>query len=236
MSILIAILFGLLCLILMIYLIHFSNEKYKKILKQNEEKTIIKLEKCKKHNSHKIIFYMGSAIYFIIMATFLSMTLITKSANKLTEINNQYLVSVVSDSMAEKNKDNTYLEDNSLNNQLYKYDVCLFDKVSNIKDLKIYDIVIYKNNENKYITHRLIKISLDETLVVKGDNNTIEDSPISIDQVYGKYSTKLNFYSTINYFGNTPTFYVLVCFGIIDICIYIYFDNKTSNLIKKINP
>ena len=52
------------------------------------------------------------------------------------------------------------------------------------KDVKTNDIISYEEN-NKIITHRIIKMS-DKYIVTKGDANNTEDKPITKDKVVGK--------------------------------------------------
>ena len=54
-------------------------------------------------------------------------------------------------------------------------------KISN--DVKENDIIVYQE-ENNFITHRLIKIEEDK-IITKGDANNTEDKPIEITQILG---------------------------------------------------
>lgn len=51
-------------------------------------------------------------------------------------------------------------------------------------DIKEDDVIVYKN-EDKLITHRLIKLD-ENTLITKGDANNVQDAPITKDMVMGK--------------------------------------------------
>ena len=53
------------------------------------------------------------------------------------------------------------------------------------KDVKENDIIVYEE-ENNFITHRLIKNDENGKLVTKGDANNSEDKPIKSSQVLGK--------------------------------------------------
>lgn len=52
------------------------------------------------------------------------------------------------------------------------------------------DIITYKTKDNN-ITHRIIIINDDGTIVTKGDANNTEDKPIKKNQVVGVYKRKL---------------------------------------------
>lgn len=52
------------------------------------------------------------------------------------------------------------------------------------KDVKINDIIVFKQQDN-FITHRIIKIDVD-SITTKGDANNTEDTAISKEDVLGK--------------------------------------------------
>lgn len=64
-------------------------------------------------------------------------------------------------------------------------------------DVKKNDIITYKREDNKIITHRIIKIE-EDTIITKGDANFKEDRPIYRNQIIGKVIFHLNS-STIYY-------------------------------------
>lgn len=49
--------------------------------------------------------------------------------------------------------------------------------IRKVDDYKVNDIVTYNNNNEEYITHRIIRVNDDE-VVTKGDSNNKEDNPI----------------------------------------------------------
>lgn len=53
------------------------------------------------------------------------------------------------------------------------------------KDIQENDIIVYQEEDN-FITHRLIKINENGEWITKGDANNAEDSPIQETQVLGK--------------------------------------------------
>ena len=54
-------------------------------------------------------------------------------------------------------------------------------------DVKINDVITYKNENGDIITHRLVQIVGDK-LIAQGDVNNIQDDPITREQVIGKVS------------------------------------------------
>ena len=71
----------------------------------------------------------------------------------------------------------------SMEPTLSKNDIILV-KV-NTKDIKNNDIISYIGEKDAVITHRVVRIEKDK-LIVKGDANNTDDSPISKSQVIGK--------------------------------------------------
>jgi len=57
----------------------------------------------------------------------------------------------------------------------------------NKQDLKLGDVVVYKN-ERGFTIHRIVKLD-EKTLVTKGDANNIDDAPVEYSQLIGKMVT-----------------------------------------------
>lgn len=97
---------------------------------------------------------------------------------------------VASGSMSEKHETATYLKQYNLNNQFSKYDIIVLNKVSNSNQLKLYDVISFKNNKGVNIIHRII--GFDGTrYITRGDANPDQDSYMpTFSDVIGKYSNK----------------------------------------------
>lgn len=106
-------------------------------------------------------------------------------------------------------------------------------------DLKAGDIITYNGNsgqfEGKRVTHRVVKepyLNPDDDkyyLLTKGDDNPIEDTPIEISQVTGKYVKKIDILRQIYDFFLTP-WGLLTIIGLIILA----FFNEIINLIKAV--
>lgn len=57
-------------------------------------------------------------------------------------------------------------------------------KINNANEIKLYDVVLYKNNLNKYILHRCINIKENE-LEIRGDN-TLAIEHVNKNKILGK--------------------------------------------------
>ena len=64
---------------------------------------------------------------------------------------------VLTSSMEEKNKNNQYLFDNNLDNQISAFDLILTYKIPKEEDLKLYDIVVYEVDD-MLVVHRIVGI------------------------------------------------------------------------------
>lgn len=52
-------------------------------------------------------------------------------------------------------------------------------------DYKVGDIVTYKDSKGKLVTHRIVS-KVGHKIITRGDNNTVSDDPININQIEGK--------------------------------------------------
>lgn len=151
-----------------------------------------KQEKIKKRK--KILSRIKSALSYIALILVVPLfvfSLINKFQGNTTMIGNKTIMVVASGSMSEKNEANDYLVTNNLNNQFQTYDIILLEKAKSESDIKLYDVVAYKNNEGINVIHRVIKINEDGTFITRGDANNSSDkySP-TYDDIIGVYTSK----------------------------------------------
>lgn len=67
---------------------------------------------------------------------------------------------------------------------LKRGDLILIKGVEGKNDIKIGDIVVFKNPKG-FTIHRVVEMK-DTTLVTKGDANNVNDNPVSYDELIGK--------------------------------------------------
>ena len=119
----------------------------------------------KKINISKILNIKVPALLII-----LALNLITTKSDKLFEIIGYRTYTVLSGSMEPK---------------FYPGDIVI-TKHKNKTDIKLNDIVTYKDSEGVVITHRIIK-ETPEGYITKGDNNNVEDAEIlTKDNIIGE--------------------------------------------------
>ena len=97
---------------------------------------------------------------------------------------------VLTGSMREKNKENKYLVDNNLDNQIQTSDLIFIEKLPD--ELKQYDIVVYILDGN-LIVHRIIDEIKDDKgetcYILRGDANASSDmKPVYKEQMIGIYN------------------------------------------------
>lgn len=101
---------------------------------------------------------------------------------------------VKSPSMASKHEDNTYLRKNSLDNQLKRFDLILTYKKPPEEELKLYDVVVYKQDDI-LVVHRIVGFEEpndshpdDRYYICQGDANACPDkSPVHYSQIKAIY-------------------------------------------------
>lgn len=137
-----------------------------------------------------ILFYV---VLIIIIPIFI-FSLINKIQGNTTMIGNQTIMVVASGSMSEKNEANDYLVTNQLNNQFQTYDIITLQKVKNADELKVYDVIAFKNDQGMNVIHRIISMQYENgvlTFTTRGDANNASDKyHPTFEDVIGKYSDK----------------------------------------------
>ena len=96
------------------------------------------------------------------------------SSNNMMLGDNAYIV-IASGSMSYKNSANKYLDTYDLDNQIQTYDIIEVKRYKEQSDVKLYDVVAFKNKNNTTIIHRIIEIRNDGTYLTKGDANEVSD-------------------------------------------------------------
>ncbi len=156
-------------------------------------------EQKAKNKTKKVFSILGKTLTYILFAIillFLTFSIINRFNDNLM-INDTSVVVIASGSMEKKNPENTYLIDNNLNNQIATYDVITIKKVNNPEDIKLYDIIAFKNNNNVTIVHRVVRIDIVDNqyhFLTQGDANNTDDSQsqygnyLTFDKIVGKYT------------------------------------------------
>jgi len=148
----------------------------------------------KRRKTSKIIKTVLFYVLLIIIIPIFIFSLINKIQGSTTMIGNKTVMVVASGSMSEKNEANDYLVTNDLNNQFQTYDIIVLDKVQNASDLKVYDVIAFKNDKGINVIHRIISMQYEGdtlTFTTRGDANNASDKyHPTYEDIIGKYSGK----------------------------------------------
>jgi len=125
---------------------------------------------------------------------------------------------VKSESMAEKYSGNTYLFDNDLNDQFQMFDIVVCRHLPAEDELKLYDIVVYKQDDI-YIIHRIVGIEEpnenhpnERYFLLQGDAVEQHDKfPVLYSQMQGIYKgNRIPFIGSFVLFLQSPSGWLCV--------------------------
>ena len=235
-EILIAVLLAIIFVVVIAFLISFKRDKIAKVQVGIEEKTI-SVDEYKEEQKQKRKKSLIAEICLGILVVISSVIFINSMVLRSPNVNkNSATVSINSESMAQVASTNTYILENKIENKIYKYDICKFNIVNSIDEIKLYDIVLYRssyNNKQILIAHRVIKINEDNTFEVRGDANSESDQlNLTFNDVIGVYEKRLAFPSFINYLTYTPGFYVFYVGSVAVVGLSLYFEQKEKKLLS----
>ncbi len=122
----------------------------------------------------------------------------------------------------------------SMETELYKGDLAIVKNVD-VNDLKVNDIIAFKDTDNYIVTHRIVEIIKDNGVtkfVTKGDNNNIKDSGyVEEDNIEGIYINKISGFGNVLLFMQKPsTLIVTLIIIAVGETIFILIDNSKLSL------
>ncbi len=208
--------------------------------------------KNKKNKVLSIVSKVASYLVLAIVVAFFGISLYSRFSNNLIPSGNSTLVVIASGSMSNKNANNEYVQDPSINNQFNTYDIIGISKYTSVNDVKLYDVVAYKSKQGTTIVHRVINIvDIDGKIFfeTQGDANASKDSNIyydgylSYDEIYGYYNgLKIPGLGVFVVFlqsnaGIITIFAIIYCFFMYDFYSDKYkksIETRTSYLVEKL--
>lgn len=93
---------------------------------------------------------------------------------------------------------------------------------------KINDIVTYRDQENNFVTHRIIDID-EKQIITRGDNNTVNDEPISIESVEGKVIFHSVVLGELFLYWLKPVIFFMFLFFVFNFMKYSFCSRKVEN-------
>ncbi len=154
-------------------------------------------EQRKKQNKSNSSVILNNAL-LILLCIVLTCTLAFSLYSKFTQNTKigsiPTLKAVETGSMEKKHKDNTYLEEFNLNDQISTFDLVVLHQLPAEEDLQVFDIVVYEN-DGYFIIHRIVAIEEPNALhpnerwyVLRGDANQHADEfPVTYSQMRSIY-------------------------------------------------
>lgn len=100
----------------------------------------------------------------------------------------------------------------------------VYDKEVETESLEVDDVITYQLSGNTMVTHRIVAIDAEAgTVTTKGDANETEDgSPVSFENIVGKYAFNIPFLGYISIYAKTPLGIGAIC-GILIVIILLNF-------------
>ena len=138
---------------------------------------------------------------------------------------------VKSDSMSEKHKDNTYLVEHNLNNQMQTFDIIVTYAPPAEEDIQLYDVIVYEAN-GALIVHRVVKIMESEKegtlFYTRGDATNRTDSlPVKYEQIKGIYrEERVPFIGSFVLFMQSPAGFICLLLAIASMIVMPIIDDK----------
>lgn len=134
-----------------------------------------------------------SIFLYVILFAFIGTIAVYKINNDNFYIGNTTYLVIQTGSMETVNKYNDYVEKYNLTDQIEQYSMIGIDKVKT-EDIKLYDVLAFKNAKNETIVHRVISINMKDgvyNFTFRGDANTGSDTSeigVTPDKIIGKYN------------------------------------------------
>ena len=164
---------------------------------------------------------------------------------------NTTLMTVQTGSMETINKENKYIFENNLTDQIEQFSLIGIDKVAQ-EDIELYDILAYQSESGDIIVHRVTRIytSSDTNITyytLKGDANTsssAEELTLTYDKVIGRYNGFQNYglgvtltylQSNIGLVAIAAAAIFLITYNVTESLIDKAYDNQTLIISKKID-
>ena len=133
----------------------------------------------------KILKIIGETIIWIViilMVGFSLLTAIDRFSGYNTSIGGYRIAAISSGSMPKVDSSNTDVIE--FGGKIKLGDCVIAKEVKSIDDLELYDVVLYTDNNNKLVCHRVVEINIEENSVVtRGDANPTVDGMVKFSSV-----------------------------------------------------
>lgn len=192
-----------------------------------DERITIEYKKAKKSNPvWDIVIKIVTTIMLVIIFLAFCFSVYVQFCNNRVTGNVPVPKVVLSDSMSYKNKANTYLRENQLDNQFETFDLIFVEKLPDEFELELFDIVVYEHRDD-LIIHRIVGIEEpneehpdNRHFLLQGDASQFSDEyPVLYEQMRAIYKGKhIKFVGSFFAFMQSPAGYLcilLIIFAVI---------------------
>lgn len=192
-----------------------------------DERITIEYKKAKKSNPvGDIVIKIVTTIMLVIIFLAFCFSVYVQFCNNRVTGNVPVPKVVLSDSMSYKNKANTYLKENQLDNQFETFDLIFVEKLPDEFELELFDIVVYEHQDD-LIIHRIVDIEEpneehpdNRHFLLQGDASQFSDEyPVLYEQMRAIYKGKhIKFVGSFFAFMQSPAGYLcilLIIFAVI---------------------
>ena len=100
------------------------------------------------------------------------------------------------------------------------------------KEYNVRDIVTYRDINNNLVTHRIVS-KVENTVITRGDNNTVSDEPIKMENIEGKVCYHSIVLGEIFLYWIKPILILMMIFLAVNIIKSIYISNKERRKVEK---
>jgi len=190
----------------------------------------------------KAIRIVSNVFYYlliILLVPVILFSIVSRAQGDYFMVGNKGIIAVGSGSMSFKNAFNKYVNDKeaaqtyNLDNQFDMYALLQIEKVNEASDLKLYDVIVFVNDEGKQVIHRIVEFVNDNGVLkykTWGDANQEADTyKVSFNDIVGRYTNhKVNGLGIVVLFLNSmigmlTLFALIYCLLMID-----FFRRKTG--------
>ena len=141
----------------------------------------------------KIIFSLIYSLFVLFVVFIVGISISYRVNNETLFIGDSTYFTVKTESMASIHEDNDYILENNLEDQIPQYSLITIEKVKDINDIEVYDILAFRVNDVVYV-HRVIDIIFDNGdiyFTLKGDANPTSlliETKVNEEQIIGIYN------------------------------------------------
>ena len=141
----------------------------------------------------KIIFSLIYSLFVLFVVFVVGISISYRVNNETLFIGDSTYFTVKTESMASIHEDNDYILENNLEDQIPQYSLITIEKVKDINDIEVYDILAFRVNDVVYV-HRVIDIIFDNGdiyFTLKGDANPTSlliETKVNEEQIIGIYN------------------------------------------------